>query len=62
MKLSISLCITVRYYLSFNVCLRCLAAKGEDSGECEKFAKYYRSICPGEWVSSMVYIPLLVCF
>jgi hypothetical protein len=31
---------------------RCLTAKGEESGECEKFAKYYRSLCPGEWVSS----------
>ncbi|KHN34761.1 Cytochrome c oxidase subunit 6b-2 [Glycine soja] len=29
---------------------RCLAAKGENSGECERFAKYYRSLCPGEWV------------
>ncbi|TYH76686.1 hypothetical protein ES332_D04G103400v1 [Gossypium tomentosum] len=27
----------------------CLAAKGE-SNECERFAKYYRSLCPGEWV------------
>ncbi|XP_020269781.1 cytochrome c oxidase subunit 6b-3 isoform X2 [Asparagus officinalis] len=29
---------------------KCLSAKGDDSGECEKFAKYYRSLCPGEWV------------
>ncbi|CAM0906812.1 unnamed protein product [Alopecurus aequalis] len=29
---------------------RCVAAKGEDAPECEKFAKYYRSLCPGEWV------------
>ncbi|CAM9001079.1 unnamed protein product [Rhodiola kirilowii] len=34
-------------YIEFH---RCLAAKGEESGECEKFAKYYRSLCPGEWV------------
>ncbi|KAJ9129636.1 hypothetical protein P3X46_035315, partial [Hevea brasiliensis] len=27
----------------------CLAAKGEESNECERFAKYYRSLCPGEW-------------
>ncbi|KAK9749016.1 hypothetical protein RND81_02G096500 [Saponaria officinalis] len=27
---------------------RCVAAKGDD--ECDKFAKYYRSLCPGEWV------------
>ncbi|RZC64416.1 hypothetical protein C5167_008106 [Papaver somniferum] len=29
---------------------RCVAAKGEGASECEKFAKYYRSLCPGEWV------------
>jgi len=29
---------------------RCVAAKGEDAPECDKFAKYYRSLCPGEWV------------
>ncbi|KAL3532937.1 hypothetical protein ACH5RR_006458 [Cinchona calisaya] len=34
-------------YIEFH---RCVAAKGEDSGECEKFAKYYRALCPGEWV------------
>ncbi|XP_024025706.1 cytochrome c oxidase subunit 6b-2 [Morus notabilis] len=34
-------------YIEFH---RCLAAKGEESGECEKFARYYRSLCPGEWV------------
>ncbi|KAL5680493.1 hypothetical protein ACJX0J_006878, partial [Zea mays] len=28
---------------------RCVAAKGEDAPECDKFAKYYRSLCPGEW-------------
>ncbi|MFQ6652964.1 hypothetical protein Gotur_024599 [Gossypium turneri] len=33
-------------YIEFH---RCLAAKGE-SKECERFAKYYRSLCPGEWV------------
>ncbi|KAF8389299.1 hypothetical protein HHK36_025992 [Tetracentron sinense] len=35
-------------YIEFH---RCLTAKGEESGECHKFAKYYRSLCPGEWVS-----------
>nr|DAD22014.1 TPA_asm: hypothetical protein HUJ06_023477 [Nelumbo nucifera] len=30
---------------------RCIAAKGEGAPECDKFAKYYRSLCPGEWVS-----------
>jgi hypothetical protein len=37
----------------FNKCgclIRCVAAKGEDAPECDKFAKYYRSLCPGEWV------------
>ncbi|XP_065882038.1 cytochrome c oxidase subunit 6b-1-like [Euphorbia lathyris] len=29
---------------------RCVAAKGEGAQECDKFAKYYRSLCPGEWV------------
>lgn len=30
--------------------IRCIAAKGEGAPECDKFAKYYRSLCPGEWV------------
>ncbi|XP_038717907.1 cytochrome c oxidase subunit 6b-1-like [Tripterygium wilfordii] len=29
---------------------RCIAAKGEGAPECDKFSKYYRSLCPGEWV------------
>ncbi|EPS59241.1 hypothetical protein M569_15568, partial [Genlisea aurea] len=29
---------------------RCVAAKGDEAPECQKFAKYYRSLCPGEWV------------
>ncbi|PKA49524.1 Cytochrome c oxidase subunit 6b-1 [Apostasia shenzhenica] len=29
---------------------RCIAVKGDDAPECSKFAKYYRSLCPGEWV------------
>ncbi|PIA44669.1 hypothetical protein AQUCO_01700340v1 [Aquilegia coerulea] len=29
---------------------RCIAAKGDGAPECDKFAKYYRSLCPGEWV------------
>jgi len=29
---------------------RCIAAKGDDAPECDKFAKYYRALCPGEWV------------
>ncbi|KAM0943375.1 putative cytochrome-c oxidase [Dioscorea sansibarensis] len=31
---------------------KCVNAKADDSGECEKFAKYYRSLCPGEWIDS----------
>ncbi|KAG6413094.1 hypothetical protein SASPL_125794 [Salvia splendens] len=34
-------------YIEFH---RCVAAKGEEDGDCNKFAKYYRSLCPGEWV------------
>ncbi|CAA2945552.1 cytochrome c oxidase subunit 6b-2 [Olea europaea subsp. europaea] len=34
-------------YIEFH---RCVVAKGEESGDCGKFAKYYRSLCPGEWV------------
>ncbi|GMP64581.1 hypothetical protein CsSME_00025797 [Camellia sinensis var. sinensis] len=30
----------------------CLAAKGEESSECHRFAKYYRSLCLGEWKRS----------
>ncbi|CAH8351801.1 unnamed protein product [Eruca vesicaria subsp. sativa] len=29
---------------------RCVAAKGDEAPECDKFAKFYRSLCPGEWV------------
>ncbi|KAM1217090.1 hypothetical protein ACFX2I_013321 [Malus domestica] len=34
-------------YIEFH---RCVAARGEESNECEKFAKYYRSLCPSEWI------------
>uniref|UniRef100_A0A2P2JQA8 Uncharacterized protein MANES_02G149600 n=1 Tax=Rhizophora mucronata TaxID=61149 RepID=A0A2P2JQA8_RHIMU len=29
---------------------RCTAAKGEGAQECDRFAKYYRALCPGEWI------------
>ncbi|CAL5434916.1 unnamed protein product [Camellia sinensis] len=38
-------------YIEFH---RCLAAKGEESSECQRFAKYYRSLCPGEWIKEDV--------
>ncbi|KAI4991328.1 hypothetical protein ZWY2020_039699 [Hordeum vulgare] len=28
----------------------CVGAKGDEAVECDKFAKYYRSLCPAEWV------------
>ncbi|XP_010483320.1 PREDICTED: cytochrome c oxidase subunit 6b-2-like [Camelina sativa] len=34
-------------YIEFH---RCTTAKGEESNDCERFAKYYRALCPGEWV------------
>lgn len=29
---------------------RCVAAKGEGAPECDKFAKYYRALCPSDWI------------
>jgi hypothetical protein len=47
-------------YLKFHE-TRCVSAKGEDTADCEKFAKYYTpgylvpnrrgSLCPVEWMS-----------
>ena len=34
----------------FNQISRCVAAKGDEAPECDKFSKFYRSLCPGEWV------------
>ncbi|KAG5225859.1 cytochrome oxidase [Salix suchowensis] len=34
-------------YIEFH---RCVAAKGDEVSDCERFAKYYRSLCPSEWV------------
>ncbi|XP_021720000.1 cytochrome c oxidase subunit 6b-1-like [Chenopodium quinoa] len=44
-------CLT-RYIIIANILssFRCTAAKGEDALECDKFAKFYRSLCPGEWI------------
>ncbi|PKI35006.1 hypothetical protein CRG98_044591 [Punica granatum] len=35
--------------LSTIVSPSCVAAKGEGAPECDKFAKYYPSLCPWEW-------------
>ncbi|KAF3781953.1 Cytochrome c oxidase subunit 6b-1 [Nymphaea thermarum] len=29
---------------------KCIQAKGKGAPECEKFARYYRSLCPSEWI------------
>ncbi|XP_044957368.1 cytochrome c oxidase subunit 6b-2-like, partial [Hordeum vulgare subsp. vulgare] len=34
-------------YVEFH---RCVSSKGDEAAECDKFAKYYRSLCPAEWV------------
>ncbi|XP_076941936.1 cytochrome c oxidase subunit 6b-3-like [Bidens hawaiensis] len=33
---------------------RCIGAKGEGAPECDKFAKYYRSLCPAEWICLLI--------
>uniref|UniRef100_A0A0V0GSH2 Putative ovule protein n=1 Tax=Solanum chacoense TaxID=4108 RepID=A0A0V0GSH2_SOLCH len=38
-------------YVEFH---RCVAAKGDEAADCERFAKYYRALCPGEWVSHVL--------
>ncbi|KAG0554791.1 hypothetical protein M758_12G122200 [Ceratodon purpureus] len=37
-------------YTRYNEFHKCAAEKGEDAKECQKYARYYRSLCPGEWV------------
>ncbi|KAK3014817.1 hypothetical protein RJ639_008293 [Escallonia herrerae] len=34
-------------YLEYH---KCIEAKGKGVPECEKFARYYRSLCPLEWI------------
>ncbi|OEL27151.1 Cytochrome c oxidase subunit 6b-1 [Dichanthelium oligosanthes] len=41
---------------------RCVSAKGDDAGDCDKFAKYYRSLCPAEWVSAFSFTASIVNF
>eukprot|EP00246_Nothoceros_aenigmaticus_P011138 TRINITY_DN2905_c0_g1_i1.p5 TRINITY_DN2905_c0_g1~~TRINITY_DN2905_c0_g1_i1.p5 ORF type:complete len:132 (-),score=30.51 TRINITY_DN2905_c0_g1_i1:1616-2011(-) len=37
-------------YTRYNEYHKCVAEKGEGASECNKYAKYYRSLCPGEWI------------
>lgn len=37
-------------YLEFHACAK---AKGEDDPECEKFKRWYGSLCPIEWVRAV---------
>ncbi|KAJ4791370.1 Cytochrome c oxidase subunit 6b [Rhynchospora pubera] len=34
-------------YLEYHWCVK---ATGGESAECEKFARYYRSLCPTDWI------------
>ncbi|GAB4834667.1 hypothetical protein Ancab_032930 [Ancistrocladus abbreviatus] len=43
-------------YIEYHRCMREL--KGEEEAVCDKFARYYRSLCPSEWVSQRIYIML----
>lgn len=45
---------TPTWTLLLGASCRCIGEKGEDAAECAKFAKCYRSLCPGEWVSTLV--------
>lgn len=36
-------------YIEFHACAK---AKGDDDPECEKFKRWYMSLCPVEWVRS----------
>ncbi|CAN6235513.1 unnamed protein product [Urochloa humidicola] len=36
-------------YVEYHRCVN-EKAKGDETADCEKFAKCYRSLCPGEWV------------
>ncbi|XP_024364646.1 cytochrome c oxidase subunit 6b-1 [Physcomitrium patens] len=37
-------------FTRYNEFHKCAAEKGEDAKECQKYARYYRSLCPGEWI------------
>jgi cytochrome c oxidase subunit 6b len=37
-------------FTRYNEYHKCAKEKGEDNAQCQQYAKYYRSICPTEWV------------
>ncbi|XP_024373220.1 cytochrome c oxidase subunit 6b-2 isoform X2 [Physcomitrium patens] len=37
-------------YYSYNEFHKCAAEKGEHDKDCRKYARYYRSLCPGHWI------------
>ncbi|CAM6051742.1 unnamed protein product [Sphagnum compactum] len=37
-------------YTRYNEFHKCAPEKGEDAKECKKYATYYRSLCPGDWI------------
>ncbi|KAE8776626.1 thioredoxin-like 3-1, chloroplastic [Hordeum vulgare] len=41
---------TRHYFTRYVEFHRCVSAKGDEAAECEKFVKYYRSLCPAEWI------------
>ena len=54
-------CLVISFFFNLSIeNFRCVAAKGNESGACEKFAKYYRALCPGEWVSAIISCYLFV--
>ncbi|GAQ87483.1 cytochrome c oxidase subunit 6b [Klebsormidium nitens] len=37
-------------FTRYNEYHKCIGEKGEGNSDCTIYAKYYRSLCPGEWV------------
>ncbi|KAJ7547083.1 hypothetical protein O6H91_08G068300 [Diphasiastrum complanatum] len=37
-------------FTRYNEYHKCVKEKGEDNSDCEKYARWYRSLCPGEWI------------
>ncbi|KAH7294586.1 hypothetical protein KP509_27G008400 [Ceratopteris richardii] len=29
---------------------KCVSVKGQEDSDCDKYARYYRSLCPSEWI------------